>query len=352
MTIPRCFLHEAARAFQLAAICFFLPLALFSACDRAEDKASEHSTEPHSHPPGQDHGAASPAKTEASNYGCPMHPEVQQASPGKCPKCGMDLMQKSAAAGAKDEHASDGHDHGAAPATLGVTASTAQPLQAGVKSDVTLLLKKPDGSPMTLDGLKEAHTEKIHVLIIDPTLSDYHHEHPVAGATPGEYQFSFTPRTAGPYRMWADVVPAETDKQEYVIADIGGTASADEIPNRSPTLTATVEGLTYTVTFEGPLKADAATLGRLTVKDANGTVFPLLEPIMGAYAHLVGFSEDFKTIAHLHPMGEEPKSPSERGTGELQFHIEPEKAGLLRLFAQVQIGGESKFVPFTLSVEP
>ncbi len=28
-------------------------------------------------------------------YTCPMHPEVQQAKPGKCPKCGMNLVPKT-----------------------------------------------------------------------------------------------------------------------------------------------------------------------------------------------------------------------------------------------------------------
>jgi hypothetical protein len=28
-------------------------------------------------------------------YTCPMHPEVQQAAPGKCPTCGMDLVKKA-----------------------------------------------------------------------------------------------------------------------------------------------------------------------------------------------------------------------------------------------------------------
>ncbi len=27
-------------------------------------------------------------------YTCPMHPEVQENEPGKCPKCGMDLVEK------------------------------------------------------------------------------------------------------------------------------------------------------------------------------------------------------------------------------------------------------------------
>jgi hypothetical protein len=33
-------------------------------------------------------------KMEAMNYSCPMHPEVTSDKPGKCPKCGMDLVKK------------------------------------------------------------------------------------------------------------------------------------------------------------------------------------------------------------------------------------------------------------------
>jgi hypothetical protein len=29
-------------------------------------------------------------------YACPMHPEVRQSNPGKCPKCGMDLLPEGA----------------------------------------------------------------------------------------------------------------------------------------------------------------------------------------------------------------------------------------------------------------
>ena len=33
-------------------------------------------------------------ETTAVIYTCPMHPEVQQPGPGKCPKCGMNLEKK------------------------------------------------------------------------------------------------------------------------------------------------------------------------------------------------------------------------------------------------------------------
>lgn len=37
-------------------------------------------------------GTAPAAATET--WSCPMHPEVVQDHPGKCPKCGMDLVKK------------------------------------------------------------------------------------------------------------------------------------------------------------------------------------------------------------------------------------------------------------------
>ncbi|MGD0024198.1 MAG: heavy metal-binding domain-containing protein [Xanthobacteraceae bacterium] len=31
-------------------------------------------------------------QSPGQNYFCPMHPDVRQPTPGKCPKCGMDLL--------------------------------------------------------------------------------------------------------------------------------------------------------------------------------------------------------------------------------------------------------------------
>ncbi len=33
------------------------------------------------------------AQTSTASYTCPMHPDVKADKPGKCPKCGMDLVQ-------------------------------------------------------------------------------------------------------------------------------------------------------------------------------------------------------------------------------------------------------------------
>jgi hypothetical protein len=30
-----------------------------------------------------------------ATYTCPMHPDVKQSQPGRCPKCGMELKQSN-----------------------------------------------------------------------------------------------------------------------------------------------------------------------------------------------------------------------------------------------------------------
>jgi hypothetical protein len=40
------------------------------------------------------HKASKTDSTAKKVYTCPMHPEVISDKPGKCPKCGMDLVEK------------------------------------------------------------------------------------------------------------------------------------------------------------------------------------------------------------------------------------------------------------------
>lgn len=49
---------------------------VFNACSSSSNKATEQNAK--------------------AQYTCPMHPEVIQDTPGKCPKCGMDLVEKKA----------------------------------------------------------------------------------------------------------------------------------------------------------------------------------------------------------------------------------------------------------------
>jgi hypothetical protein len=278
-----------------------------------------------------------------------MSGEMKHCMPGKdCPH-----MQKSADSMQSMDHGKKegAHDESAAKNTVKLALEPVTPLQVGKTSQVVVKLNTvADGKPISFDGLKEAHTKKLHLLIIDPSLTDYHHIHPVAGKNAGEFVFDFTPKKNDSYRVWADVIPVATGKQEYVTADMGSAAKDKAAINKATSMTSTVDGYTFTLALDSEPKAESAVMSNITVTK-DGKPFTQLEPVMGAFAHVVGFTEDYNSVLHIHPMGKEPTSDTERGGPKLEFHIEPEKSGFVKLFAQVRIDGKDVFVPFGLIVK-
>lgn len=196
--------------------------------------------------------------------------------------------------------------------------------------------------------LEEKHTRKVHLLVIDPTLTDYQHIHPTATSTSGVYQFKFSPKKPGNYRVWADVTPVATKTQQFVSADLGQRKPATI--DKTESNEATVDGYKFKLSFDKPPVEGDESLGTIDITDSKGKPVATLQPLMGAYSHIVGFYDDYRTIVHTHPMGAEPTSDKERGTTPLTFHLMPVKAGFVKLFAQVVIDNKEIYVPFGITV--
>ena len=242
-------------------------------------------------------------------------------------------------------------DHGATgPSTISASIAPASGLKVGEPATFTLSLVTRDGKPITLADLQVAHTEKIHLLIVDPSLTDYHHEHPKPGSVPGTYTFAITPNKAGEYKVFADLLPVATNRQEYAMTRFvvaGTSAPVEKVTNRKTT----VAGYTFELKFEEePPAAGHPHKAWLTVTGPDGKPFAKLEPVMGAFAHLVGFGEDRAEIAHVHPLGQEPGTAAERGGPTLEFQTNFAAGGYQKLFAQVQIDGKTVFAPFGIEV--
>jgi hypothetical protein len=283
------------------------------------------------------------ARALADRYTCPMHPDVLGKRIDLCPKCGMPLDQlvRILPTGA------------AAAGTVHATVRMATPSTAGQPVDATLMLTKADGSPIVPSELIEAHLARIHLLIIDASLTDYHHEHPRPTGTPGQYAFNFTPRKPGGYRAWADLRPYPLGLQEYAIADIPGAGHAEQLMDKAPTSRAEVDGLRFELVLpQRTIKAGRSVPAQLRIMRTDGRPFTELEPIMGAFAHLVAFHEDRKTVLHIHPKGAPVLDAARRGGPRLDFQIYAPQPGFYRLFAQVQVAGSSKLAPFGLGVAP
>jgi len=221
----------------------------------------------------------------------------------------------------------------------------------GDQKEVTVKLLQDD-KPLTLNDLKEIHTKKVHLLIIDDSLQDYFHVHPTPAQQPGTYKFSWHPKKEGHYRIWADIEPVSTGQQLYVMNDLEKMTNKKATIDRKVNFKNAVDGYTFIWSFiPNDLRVNKATMATLNITDSKGQPVKNLEPLMGAFAHVVGFSEDFKTIEHIHPMGKEPTNDNERGGSELQFHITPTQAGFMKLFVQVKINDKELYVPFGIVVK-
>ena len=289
-----------------------------------------------------------PETVNAAVYVCVHHPlERSLDAAAKCSKCSMSLVRRRIPASMTYEKP--------AQPSMKLEARTDGPLDVGKRVTVTVTLSRNDGTAVTPKDLLVMHTEKIHLLIIDQSLSDYHHEHPTPLDSPGVYAFLFTPRMPGPYRIFADVVPAQSSVQEYVIADLPAATAGEVLKEKQVRLLNEVGGLRFAMSFDGDvgdITAERPIAGTLTVSTADGKPFNQLQPVMGAFAHLVAFSEDRRTVLHLHPEGPELKDPAARGGPALKFKLYAPMPGFYRLFAQFQINGLATFVPFNLRILP
>jgi hypothetical protein len=238
---------------------------------------------------------------------------------------GMSMPAPRAATGASSDQATSN--------TVRAVINHTVPLQIGKPNKINVSLFRAN-TPLGLEAFREVHTARIHMLVVDPTLSDYHHVHPKPTSVLGEYQFTFVPKKAG-YRIWTDVTPQESGKQEYVQADLGIMPTGKVTIDKRENSTANVSGYKFVLTLDSTPEAGKPLMASISISTGDGKPFNELEPVMGAFAHMVGFGEDYTSILHIHPMGKEPESTTERGGPLLQFHLKPENKGFI--FQQKQI---------------
>ena len=73
----------------------------------------EQQCQDHDHDDSNEHQQEHAHENAATEYTCPMHPEIVRDEPGSCPKCGMDLVvREDGEDEAHSEHEHSSHDHG------------------------------------------------------------------------------------------------------------------------------------------------------------------------------------------------------------------------------------------------
>jgi hypothetical protein len=256
------------------------------------------------------------------------------------------------------------------PVKLGLRVAEGPAPRAGQPTRFTLTLATSGGKPVGPIDLATVHTRKLHLLVIDPTLRDYQHLHPEPGEVPGEWIFTHTPQTAGNYRVFADFTPMATGRGLYSFADytaapgadgagaaVGADAEIKQAPMTALGGEGAVDAWRFRLTTEDgkPVRPGVATTLVFAGREVAGGEVPLTV-VMDAYAHLVAFDEGRSGFAHLHPRGQRPgdytvQTPDVRAP-KLYFDLTIPSPGRYVVWAQVNLAGAERFLPFALEIAP
>lgn len=218
------------------------------------------------------------------------------------------------------------------------------PIKRGETCKIEFQITDSAGNPLAPEDLKETYTKKLHVMMVDNSLNDYHHLHPEFDKNSNKFSFSFVPKMQGEYNMWSDFT-LQNDSSNSILRNKIESNSDYKIPAVIQHANfAFADGINVEITPTPPLTSGKNSNLQFNITKAG--IPAKLEPVMGAYAHLVGFSKDGENFIHCHPL-----NPENNG-GILQFHIEPQNEGFTKFFLQIKADGMETIIPFGQYIQP
>ena len=208
-----------------------------------------------------------------------------------------------------------------------------------------LILKTKGGNKLLPHELALTHTEKMHLLLIDDSLNDYHHIHPNEDFN--DYFFSFNPNNMTNYKAFLEVVPIKTRRQ-LIATDSIKVGNEKINKNFSRSSLFSINNVNFEL-LDVPSKINKNRdyLFELKVTDLVGVNIKL-DDIMGAKAHMVAFDENQKGFLHMHPMNSISQNTNDQ---KMKFLFNVPNIGWYRLFAQVKIDGSQIYASFDLFVD-
>ncbi|MBU8577617.1 heavy-metal-associated domain-containing protein [Brevibacterium luteolum] len=251
---------------------------------------------------------------------------------------------------AADEHAGHGGDHAAASGLaldsggyrLGQLSA---PADVGDEGEIAFTVFDQSGEAVT--DFEVSHEQELHLVVVRADGSHFEHVHPERDEN-GEWTLPWTWDAAGTYRVYADIVPAETGESLTLSSTV--QVAGDYQPESFDETVTTVNVDGYEVSLDGELTAGEDSPTTVSVS-RDGEPVTELEPYMGAFGHLTGLRHGDLAYLHVHPHGEEPQ-PGDEGGPEIEFEITAPTEGRYLLYLDFQVDGQVHTAGFVVDAQP
>jgi len=212
----------------------------------------------------------------------------------------------------------------------------------------SLTLFTTTGKPIEWESIAVSHTERIHAMVVDPSLQDYQHLHPRPAGPAGHYLLEMIPQKAGSYSVYLDFIPLTTNRRTLLECAINVPGMADQPVHQHKTTYQTDPMAFEFVALSENLTTGEELSFRLDVKALDGSP-TRFTPVMDSYAHVVAFDASGTGFAHLHPanplvQGQDPTNP------DLRFTFQFDDPGHYRVWTQFIVNGEHLFIPFDIII--
>ncbi len=271
----------------------------------------------------------------ADAYWCPMDPTVRSSKPGKCPRCGMQLVPL------------DPGEYILYPMDM---KTVPNPTVAGRPFKLVFSFHNPH-TDAVVKNYETVHTKLFHLFVVSHDFTFFEHIHPVLQPD-GSFVVETTVPKPGPYQTFSDFFPSggspQVVQRTFVTAGYTGSllaARAHLTPDPQPEKV--VSGTRVRLDATGYTAEFKQTLTFTLTDEATGKPVKDLEQYLGAWAHMLMLSEDLGDYVHAHATVDQNRN----GETQLNLDLIFPRASNYRLWIQFQRSGRVITVPFTLKAK-
>ncbi|MBV8843326.1 MAG: hypothetical protein JO307_11000 [Bryobacterales bacterium] len=229
---------------------------------------------------------------EETAWVCPMHPDYTMEVPGKCPRCGMDLVH------AAPFDVSDYRlDFQTTPAVV----------KPGQKATLTFKMFHP-GTGEQIKKFETVHEKQFHLFVISQDMDYFQHIHPQEQPD-GTWTIDATLPKAGYYKILCDFMPSGGAPQ-FLARPLVTAGYTGDLESGSAHLTPdtkaskTVEDITASVSYDPPACVVGlyCHMNYFLTDSSTGKPVTDLQTYLGAFGHTLIMSEDMIDYVHSHPL--------------------------------------------------